>query len=387
MEASSAALEAAVGEGGEEGFVPVFFTPRSPPANLELIDRVESLCPVVDMKVANLLGEDVPQIYAVCGRGPRSSLRLLRPGLSVTEMAVSQVPGAPTGVWTVRRAAADEYDSYIVVSFANATLVLKVGETVEQADDSGLAAGVHTLRVQHLADDSLLQVTAQGLRHVRPDGRVNEWRAPGSRGVARAATNARQVVIALKGGELVYFELSAQGMLVETERKDLGGEVASIDIATVPEGRQRTRFLAVSTYDNSVRLLSLDPGDALGGLALKTVAAIPESVLLLDSPATGQGGGDEGAGAGALFLQIGLANGVLVRIGVDAVTGALHDERMRFLGPRAPRLSRVVVRGEPAMLALSTRPWLGYSDQGRFNLVPVSYDQLDFAARELWWFL
>ena len=32
------------------------------------------------------------------------------------------------------------------------------------------------------------------------------------------------------------------------------------------------------------------------------------------------------------------------------------------------------------MLALSSRPWLGYSDQGKFNLVPMSYEPLDFAS-------
>lgn len=32
------------------------------------------------------------------------------------------------------------------------------------------------------------------------------------------------------------------------------------------------------------------------------------------------------------------------------------------------------------MLALSSRPWLGYSDQGKFNLVPMSYEALDYAS-------
>ncbi len=74
-------------------------------------------------QVANLLGEEIPQIWAICGRGSRSSLRVLRPGLAVTEMAVSPLPGAPQAVFTVRRARTDEYDAYIVVSFTNATLV------------------------------------------------------------------------------------------------------------------------------------------------------------------------------------------------------------------------------------------------------------------------
>ncbi|KAF2584272.1 hypothetical protein F2Q70_00034561 [Brassica cretica] len=41
------------------------------------------------------------------------------------------------------------------------------------------------------------------------------------------------------------------------------GDVACLDIAHVPEGRQRSRFLAVGSYDNTVRILSLDPDDRL----------------------------------------------------------------------------------------------------------------------------
>ncbi len=50
-----------------------------------------------------MAGEDAPQIYAACGRGARSSLKVLRHGLEVTEMAVSELPGNPNAVWTVRK--------------------------------------------------------------------------------------------------------------------------------------------------------------------------------------------------------------------------------------------------------------------------------------------
>ena len=49
--------------------------------------------------------EDTPQLYAACGRGPRSTLRVLRHGLEVTEMAVSELPGNPNAVWTVKKRA------------------------------------------------------------------------------------------------------------------------------------------------------------------------------------------------------------------------------------------------------------------------------------------
>ena len=53
--------------------------------------------------------EDTPQLYSACGRGPRSTLRVLRHGLEVTEMAVSELPGNPNAVWTVKKRADGKY--------------------------------------------------------------------------------------------------------------------------------------------------------------------------------------------------------------------------------------------------------------------------------------
>jgi splicing factor 3B subunit 3 len=63
------------------------------------------------------------------------------------------------------------------------------------------------------------------------------------------------------------------------------------------------------------------------------------------------------------------------------VLGQLSDTRARFLGARPPKLHACSVRGNPAMLALSSRPWLGHVDlQGRFALAPLSYEALEHAA-------
>ena len=52
----------------------------------------------------------------------------------------------------------DEQDSYIVVSFVNATLVLSIGETVEEVTDSGFLGTTPTLSCSLLGEDALLQV-------------------------------------------------------------------------------------------------------------------------------------------------------------------------------------------------------------------------------------
>uniref|UniRef100_A0A7I4DMV7 Cleavage/polyadenylation specificity factor A subunit N-terminal domain-containing protein n=1 Tax=Physcomitrium patens TaxID=3218 RepID=A0A7I4DMV7_PHYPA len=362
----------------EEGYQPVFFQPRKL-KNLVQIDDIESLMPIMDMKVANIFEEETPQIFSLCGRGPRSSLRILRPGLAVTEMAVSPLPGVPSAVWTVKKHANDEFDAYIVVSFVNATLVLSIGETVEEVSDSGFLDTTPSLAISLLGDDSLMQVHPSGIRHIRSDGRINEWKTPGKKTIVKVGYNRMQVVIALSGGELIYFEMDMSGQLMEIEKRDMTGDVACLDIAPVPEGRQRSRFLAVGSYDSTIRILSLDPDDCMQILSVQAVSSPPESLLLLEVQAST--GGEDGADHPAsVFLNAGLQNGVLLRTEVDMVTGQLSDTRTRFLGLRAPKLFSALVRGRRAMLCLSSRPWLGYIHQGHFLLTPLSYETLEYAA-------
>ena len=72
--------------------------------------------------------------------------RILRHGLEVTEMAVSELPGNPVSVWTARTNVLAEFDAYIIVSFINATLVLSIGETVEEVStDSGFLGTTPTI--------------------------------------------------------------------------------------------------------------------------------------------------------------------------------------------------------------------------------------------------
>lgn len=71
---------------------------------------------------------------------------------------------------------------------------------------------------------------------------------------------------------------------------------------------------------------------------------------------------------------------MLLRTQVDRITGQLSDTRTRFLGTRPPKLFAANVKGQRSMLSLSSRPWLGYSDMGRYNLTPLSYEALDYAS-------
>ncbi|KAH7980736.1 hypothetical protein HPB49_018772 [Dermacentor silvarum] len=222
-----------------------------------------------------------------------------------------------------------------------------------------------------------LEVYPEGIRHIRADKRVNEWRTPGKKAIVKCAVNQRQVVIALTGGELVYFEMDPTGQLNEyTDRREMSADIICMSLASVPTGEQRSRFLAVGLADNTVRIISLDPSDCLSPLSMQALPATPESLSIVEMGMTEV----DASGQGILYLNIGLQNGVLLRTVLDQVTGDLSDTRTRYLGSRPVKLFKVRMQGSDAALAMSSRSWLSYYYQNRFHLTPLSYETLEFAS-------
>uniref|UniRef100_A0A7S0PY64 DNA damage-binding protein 1 n=1 Tax=Coccolithus braarudii TaxID=221442 RepID=A0A7S0PY64_9EUKA len=355
-------------DGGDESVVEL---QPQPLRNLLHVDDIDSLCPLIDAKLLDLERGAPPTLAALCGRSARSTLRMVQHGLAVTEMAVSELPGNPNAVWTVKRSRSDETDAYIVVSFVNATLVLSIGETVEEVTDSGLKPDTPTLSVALLGEDSIVQVYPNGVFHIRADGRVSEWKAPRGKPIVKATSNARQLAIALAGGELIYFELDAQSTLAEVDKKDTGHEVTCLDLGAVPAGRQRARFLAAGGFDSTIRILSLDPDDCMNVLAVLALPAQAESVAVLSMP-VGRAGG-----APALFLCIGLHNGVMLRARLDSRSGQLSDTRTRFVGAKPVKVFRVPLGGCEGVLVLSSRSWVVFCLHNTLHVAPLTYQQLE----------
>lgn len=355
---------------------PVYFYPR-PAENVNLVESIDSMNPQMDCKVANLTDEDAPQIYSVTGTGARSSFRTLKHGLEVNEIVDSELPSTPHAVWTTKTQRSDQYDAYIVLSFSNGTLVLSIGETVEEVTDTGFLSSASTLAVQQLGEDSLIQVHPRGIRHIKADRKINEWPAPQHRSIVAATTNERQVAVALSSGEIVYFEMDpGDGSLAEyDEKREMSGTVTCLSLGEVPEGRVRSQFLAVGCDDSTVRILSLDPDSTLENKSVQALTSAP-SALSITAMA------DSSTGGSTLYLHIGLYSGVYLRTVLDEVTGELSDTRTRFLGPKPAKLFRASVKGQTSVLALSSRSWLGYSDPQTkgFMLTPLNYVGLEWGS-------
>ena len=353
--------------------VPVF-SPRAL-TNRKPLDVIPSLSPLLKLHAEDLRGEGTPQLYALCGRGSRSSLRVLQQGLSITMLSQNALPYAPRGLWTLRDLHSG-LDRYMVISFNNATIVLSVGETVEQVSDTGFKLDESTLLAGVMEGGSLLQVTPGGFRQIFEDGQTKIWEPPSRRSVVCATMNTRQIVVALSNGDVLYFELDERLVWIEQESMNHNEDVTCLDLPTLGENSLRAPFLAVGYGDRSCRMYSLDPRGLLEELSMLALPKMPSAIALETMHMGAAGHTTE-----TLLLTVGTEEGVLKRVEVDDRTGKLGMARSsRFLGPRPVRLFKVMAERLPCVLALSLKPWLCYCADNTMMLTPLVCDAIDFAA-------
>ena len=92
------------------------FNPRDN-VNMISFDEIQNIAGITDMRIDDLVNEGQSQVYLTCGKGAYSTLRVLRHGLSTIELAKTEMPNEPTGVFTLKEKAEGKHDKFIVVSF------------------------------------------------------------------------------------------------------------------------------------------------------------------------------------------------------------------------------------------------------------------------------
>ncbi len=357
---------------------PALLVPRAGGAlrNLVLREKLGGLAPVTSSVCADVRtqGQGAPQLWVGAGAGESGSLVELRRGLPVTVLASQALPGVAEVVWTLTRPAPASPATMLVLAFANATLTLGVnaqGGVAEMPEsESQILAGMPSLHVAMLGSQGdVVQATPHVLRHVRGGGRVNIWNPPAKQRLVHATSSGAQVLVALSGGEIVYFELDPQaGVLLEMERLDCGAAgVASLALGPCEHGA-RAKWAAYCDAEARLRVVSLHPQRLLQRAALQQLSAPAHSLAFVVLRR-------------ALYLCAGTRAGLLLRSQLDPVSGALADTRSRFLGLRPVRLAVVRLADGDGLLALGERAWLTFaSGAAGLTTAPLSCPPLQWAS-------
>ncbi|SEI35550.1 YALIA101S07e03950g1_1 [Yarrowia lipolytica] len=348
----------------------------SPSPYLTVTQTLFELKPVFDSVVGvNTTSSDhvgpVPNVLSLIS-ATRGGLKLISHALKPSIIVASPLPEPPSKLWTMRDGAGS--DKYIVLSYANATLVLEIGDSVVETTSSGLTLDKPTLHCGSVGS-SYVQVMTDGM-NVIPMSRegsseslpATKWTAPSGQ-VICASSSSHQVVLGLTSS-LFYFEDTPGSELSAYDGAyELSSPPTAVAVAPVPAGRVRSPFVAVATDDETVRIVSVDPESMFETVAVQGLMATASSLALLS---VGQ----------VLYLHMGLANGVYVRVELDPLTGEIVGSWSKFVGLGRLSVVPVTCGGEESILVSSrgVKTCLGHVNATSDTWVPTGGNSAPFFA-------
>lgn len=185
---------------------------------LKVIDEFPNLGPINDFCVADLDKQGQIQLITCSGVAKDSSLRIIRNGVGLNELAAIEISGVK-GVWALRPSFHSVHDHILVISFMNQTRILELrGNTMSQIDAySGFDMQRRTLVATNVIDDLVVQVTDQSVRLFEANGQLllDEWYPEGHVQITVAAVNPTQCVVSIGFGRLIALKIE-RGLLVVT---------------------------------------------------------------------------------------------------------------------------------------------------------------------------
>ncbi|KAJ3309020.1 DNA damage-binding protein 1a, partial [Gonapodya sp. JEL0774] len=214
----------------------------------DLVDTYANIAPVLDFTVVDLDGRGQGTVVACCGGFKDGSIRVVRNGVGVVEIAGLEVEGVK-GIWGLKNSYQAKFHSLLALSFTAETRFLLVDSTGEMAEHepAALSGQVPTLLVANMAADSIVQVTSEGVYLVDNELAMllAEWKPENGRSITVASCGATQLAFALAGGEVVYLEVpEGRTFLSVVARHQFEHEVSCLDVSP-PPGRLKSDYVVV----------------------------------------------------------------------------------------------------------------------------------------------
>ncbi|CAH9076420.1 unnamed protein product [Cuscuta epithymum] len=352
---------------GDSQLIKLNFQPDAKGSYVEVLERYVNLGPIVDFCVVDIERQGQGQVVTCSGAYKDGSLRVVRNGIGINEQASVELQGIK-GMWSLRSATDDAYDTFLVVSFISETRVLAMNleDELEETEIEGFNSQVQTLFCHDAIYNQLVQVTSSSVRLVCSTSRElkDEWHAPSNLSINVATANDTQVLLATGGGHLVYLEIG-DGRLIESKHAQLEHDISCLDINPIGDNPNYSHLAVVGMWtDISVRIyslpeLSLLKKEHLGG------EIIPRSVLLCSFE-------------GISYLLCALGDGHLINFILDVHSGELADKKKVSLGTQPITLRTFSSKNATHVFAASDRPTVIYSTNKKLlysnvNLKEVSH--------------
>ncbi|KAI8090127.1 mono-functional DNA-alkylating methyl methanesulfonate N-term-domain-containing protein [Gilbertella persicaria] len=338
---------------------------------LDVIDEFPNLGPITDFCVADLDKQGQTQLITCSGVGKDSSLRIIRNGVGLNELAAIKINGVK-GVWALRPSFDEIYDDMLVLSFVNQTclLALRGNGMTRLASHSAIDTQARTLVASNVMDDLLVQVTDKSIRLMesKPDGvLLDEWVPKDHAQITVASINPTQCVVSTGYGTLYAFQIKHRTLeFIATTQ--LENEIACIDISPIDASHpHESSVVAVGTWSHvGVCILSLP---SLQFITQEKLAGtvMPRSLLM----ATFEN---------ICYLLVALGDGQFYNFKLDVRQGKLSDKKRSFLGKLPIHLARFTSNGTTHVFAASDKPSVIHSRNKKLIYSNVNLRQIRYVS-------
>ncbi|KAI7870661.1 mono-functional DNA-alkylating methyl methanesulfonate N-term-domain-containing protein [Spinellus fusiger] len=314
---------------------------------LEVIEEFPNLGPISDFCVADLDKQGQYQLITCSGVGKDSSLRIIRNGVGMNELAAIEVSGVK-GIWALRPLFEDKHDNMLVISFFNQTRLLQLCDStmIPVETYAGLALNQRTLITAVIAGDYIIQVTDHSVRLMesKADGcLLDEWIPQNNVQITVASVNPTQCVVSTGFGHLTAFVVQDQ-RLQEIGNTKVAHEISCIDISpTDALSPLSSCVVAVGIWHKvGVLLLSLPTLEVITEESLAG-SVMPRSILMAKFE-------------DICYLLVALGDGQFYNFKLDGRQGKLWDKKRTFLGKQPISLSSFTSNGTTHVFAASDKP-------------------------------
>jgi splicing factor 3B subunit 3 len=305
------------------------------------------LTPFADHSVMSRLTKMLPThsgLVSIHGSRNRSSLKVTRRGLPISQLHRMTIGGSPIFVKSIHKPF-QEFDALLIVSSRDKTRVFVIAEDgrISENSTSGLVNETGTFevgRMANLSESVLVQIHSQGIRILMSDNSTKNWSPRLFKAVVVAATmTATQIVVAFEDRTIVLFDLNERSVPIETSFIRMDCSIVHVAMPSPPPGVLRSKWVAVGNDDLAVYILSIGDLQKLWQVSSRQIVSDPIASLgFLNVPMTGH------------VLHIGHSNGLLTRTVLDDNEGSLGQPQVRFLGHSAVKIF--------SDIALCETPWL-----------------------------
>lgn len=302
--------------------------------------NIDSLNSLIDFKYGNYDSSGLQKFFAISGNKDESYLKSLniKTIYNVSSLSNNKIPAQPLNMWALKKNYEDDYDSFVVFSFVNKTLVYEIDhidKTLKELKNNFFETKLPSLHVSIVKDNSYLQVLPNGILHIKTEKKTTFLKSSSTINCASATTN--QLVVGLENKELLYFEFD--NSLNKPDIKVIGKKISFVEFCPIDEGIFKSKYIAICIDDSTINILSLEK-DKLFFMA--STIKIPDNVASMKIIQ------NDKHYSHSFMAFVGLTNGVLVMINFSRAPGNTQFQtqiQTKFIGEEDLKLYKLNLDG------------------------------------------